>query len=186
VGTEAVDETLPSWPNSCSSALSDPKGDGAGPSLPVTRTIRLLSALDALSACSSLPQVEQSELHVILNSAHIRLDKAIAPTLNAHRGMSGAYPLVEGTDALAARVGLVWAAEQTLDAQYDLFHSDHTGLALLGELLSAADRGVRARHRYTFFHSFIESSTAQAHDDRIVPRTVNIAIDTVASSPGQR
>jgi putative cardiolipin synthase len=107
----------------------------------------------ALSACSSLPQAERNESHAILNSAHTRLGKAIAPRLGAHIGMSGAYPLAESTDAFGARIGLARVAQQTLDLQYYIFNSDNTGLVLLGELLSAADRGVRVRLLLDDFHT---------------------------------
>lgn len=133
------------------------------------RAIRLLSALgalialSALSACSSLPQIERNESHVIPTNAHTKLGKVIAPLLNAHRGMSGAHPLAEGADAFGARVGLARAAQQTIDAQYYIFHSDNTGLLFLGELLAAADRGVRVRLLLDDIHtSSLERSLAAA------------------------
>jgi putative cardiolipin synthase len=110
-----------------------------------------------------VPQAERNDSHVNPDSVHTRLGKAIAPSLNAHHGMSGAYPLEEGADAFGARVGLAGAAQQTLDAQYYLFHSDNTGLAFLDELLSAADRGVRVRLLLDDIHTFgLERALAAA------------------------
>jgi putative cardiolipin synthase len=58
---------------------------------------------------------------------------------------SGVVPLLDGTEAFAARVGLIRTASAALDVQYYIWQRDATGLILLDELRKAADRGVRVR-----------------------------------------
>ena len=60
-------------------------------------------------------------------------------------GPSGFYPLVDGTDALGARLRLIEAAEKTIDAQYFLMKNDSAGQVFAAALFAAADRGVRVR-----------------------------------------
>lgn len=60
-------------------------------------------------------------------------------------GDSGVVPLLEGTDAFAARVALIRKAQVGLDVQYYIWQRDATGLMLLDELRRAAERGVRVR-----------------------------------------
>jgi putative cardiolipin synthase len=99
----------------------------------------------ALSACAQLPQVERHEARALPYSADTALGKAAAAQFRRHPGMTGAALLADGVDAFGARVGLARAAQRSLDVQYYIFHADHAGHALLGELLAAADRGVRVR-----------------------------------------
>lgn len=73
------------------------------------------------------------------------LASACEPLTREHPGLSGIVPLREGYDAFAARVLLAEAAEQTLDVQYYIWHSDLSGTLLLEALRRAADRGVRVR-----------------------------------------
>lgn len=58
---------------------------------------------------------------------------------------SGFYPLQDGIDALSARLLLAERAEHSIDTQYYLIKTDTAGLAFIGALLRAADRGVRVR-----------------------------------------
>lgn len=58
---------------------------------------------------------------------------------------SGFYPLLDGLDALSARLLLAKRAERTIDTQYYLIKTDQTSFAFIGALLQAADRGVRVR-----------------------------------------
>lgn len=69
---------------------------------------------------------------------------ALTPPREAD-GKSGVLPLLDGPDALAARVALIRAAEVALDVQYYIWNRDTTGLILLAELREAAGRGVRVR-----------------------------------------
>jgi putative cardiolipin synthase len=58
---------------------------------------------------------------------------------------AGFYLLVEGVDALAARLLLARRAERSIDAQYYLISNDLIGSLFINSLLEAADRGVRVR-----------------------------------------
>jgi putative cardiolipin synthase len=98
-----------------------------------------------VSGCGGLPQVERKDAHALADNSDTRLGKMLLARLGAQHGLTGVYPLEDGADAFGARVGLVRAATRTLDVQYYIFNPDNTGLAFLGELLSAADRGVRVR-----------------------------------------
>lgn len=60
-------------------------------------------------------------------------------------GHSGFYPLLDGIDALAARLLLAERAEDSIDVQYYLIKDDIVGNAFIRVLLRAADRGVRVR-----------------------------------------
>ena len=59
--------------------------------------------------------------------------------------LSGIYVLPTGQDAFAARVLLAHHAERAIDLQTYILDDDLTGRYLLGQLLEAADRGVRVR-----------------------------------------
>lgn len=60
-------------------------------------------------------------------------------------GQSAYYPLVNGNDALGARLRLIERADSTIDAQYFMMKPDHAGSIFAAELIDAADRGVRVR-----------------------------------------
>lgn len=63
----------------------------------------------------------------------------------SHGDLSGFYGLAYGIEALGARLRLIEAAEYSLDLQYFLIKPDQAGALITGELLRAADRGVRVR-----------------------------------------
>ena len=99
-----------------------------------------------LAACQALPPLGQ-----------VTASKAVAPVANPafvaaggghgeHRGgLSGVALMDDGQEAFAARVAMARLARQSLDIQYYIWDGDKTGTFLLGELLAAADRGVRVR-----------------------------------------
>jgi putative cardiolipin synthase len=105
----------------------------------------VLLLVGGVNGCGGLPQVERTESHALADNSGTRLGQLVQARLGAHPGLSGAWPLEDGVDAFGARVGLARAASRTLDVQYYIFHPDETGHAFLGELLSAADRGVQVR-----------------------------------------
>lgn len=74
-----------------------------------------------------------------------RLGRAIAPSVTAHPGKSGIYPLADSRDAFAARILLARDAERSLDLQYYIWRKDLSGTLLFQALHDAADRGVRVR-----------------------------------------
>lgn len=98
-----------------------------------------------LAGCASLPEGYPREESWKLDASDSRLARAFAAHAAGHPGQSGAYPLSQGMEALAARVILARAAEKSLDVQYYIWHGDQSGRLLLKELLDAADRGVRVR-----------------------------------------
>jgi putative cardiolipin synthase len=115
----------------------------------------------ALGACSSLPLHPQKPVTTaILDTAQTRLGRAVGPEIAARPGLSGFHPVSDGTDAFLARMTMARAAERTLDVQYYIFHADMTGGTLLGELLAAADRGVRVR-------LLVDDLHAGKHDDAL-------------------
>lgn len=74
-----------------------------------------------------------------------KLTQAIQDLGDPRDGRSGVRIIGNGEEALAARLALAAAAEQTIDAQYYLLHNDLTGQVFAWSLLEAADRGVRVR-----------------------------------------
>ncbi|MBL0029841.1 MAG: phospholipase, partial [Rhodanobacteraceae bacterium] len=60
-------------------------------------------------------------------------------------GRHGAILLSDAEAALVARVHLIRAARESIELQTFIFADDDVGLLILGELLTAARRGVRVR-----------------------------------------
>ncbi len=73
------------------------------------------------------------------------LGKAARSIAADRRGESGFLLMDRGRDALAWRMILADAAEQSIDAQYFLWKDDAAGKVMMQRLLAAADRGVRVR-----------------------------------------
>jgi putative cardiolipin synthase len=116
-----------------------------------TRAVRKGSAAfvlvaAAVSGCASLPPLaHRTASNAVLDTAGTRLGAAVTPLAQAHPGLSGIYPLVDGRDAFAARALLAHRAERSLDLQYYIWRNDFTGVLMLEALRSAAARGVRVR-----------------------------------------
>jgi putative cardiolipin synthase len=110
----------------------------------LTTALGLLAGL-LLASCASLPEDYPRAQSWKLDASDTRLARAFATHAVGHPGQSGAYPLGQGIEALAARVILARAAEKSLDVQYYIWHGDQSGRLLLKELVDAADRGVRVR-----------------------------------------
>ncbi len=106
-----------------------------------------ISCLLSLLGCSLPPLEGRSVSHALTTTeaAQTPLGQALEPDLAAHPGLSGIHPLHNPLDAFAARALLARAAARTLDVQYYIWRNDITGNLLLGELIEAADRGVRVR-----------------------------------------
>ncbi|SDK97711.1 phospholipase D family protein [Aliiruegeria lutimaris] len=73
------------------------------------------------------------------------LGTTIQPAQARNPGLDGVRPLGDGRTAFAARVILARQSTSSIDAQYYIWQHDVTGLMLLDELRSAAERGVRVR-----------------------------------------
>ena len=99
-----------------------------------------------LAGCNALPsQAHRTVSTALFDTVDTKLGKAIAPLVDAHPGLSGAYLLADARDAFAARALLAQAAERTLDIRYYIWRSDISGTLLATEVTAAADRGVRVR-----------------------------------------
>jgi putative cardiolipin synthase len=103
-------------------------------------------AIVTLRLTHPLPDLPQGPASAaVAPSDATALGAAILPLMAEHEGLSGVVPLVDGRDALAARVLLARAAQETIDVQYYIWQMDTTGWLLLEELRAAAERGVRVR-----------------------------------------
>lgn len=59
--------------------------------------------------------------------------------------LSGFLPVHDSVEALKLRIALTDSAQDSIDAQYFMWHMDEAGKLLLERLLQAADRGVKVR-----------------------------------------
>jgi putative cardiolipin synthase len=98
-----------------------------------------------VGACQSLPDNNAKPSYRLVDRADTELARHFQAQLEQRAGFSGVYPLADGVDAFVARLGLVQAAQKSLDLQYYIWHDDDVGRLLLAYLLNAADRGVRVR-----------------------------------------
>lgn len=73
------------------------------------------------------------------------LDTLIDAAAAAHPGRNGLANLLQGREAFAARALSARAAGRSLDLIYYIWTTDTAGWLLMGDLLDAADRGVRVR-----------------------------------------
>ena len=101
----------------------------------------------SLTGCASIDfDYPRTESMTIENTEQTRLGIRVAELSAAQaEGTSGFYPLVDGIEALAARLLLAERAEVSIDTQYYLVKTDHSSAAYIYALLRAADRGVRVR-----------------------------------------
>jgi putative cardiolipin synthase len=98
------------------------------------------------ASCASLPtDYEKVPSTAIRDTGTTQLGQKARPLAAAHPGESGFYPLSDGVEALGARLLLTQRAEASIDVQYYYILPDITGNLLLGQLLKAANRGVRVR-----------------------------------------
>jgi len=83
--------------------------------------------------------------HCALASEWQRDADALAISLDGAAGTHEITLLEDGNDALAARIHLIRAARESIALQTFIFEPDDTGQLVLGELLAAAERGVRVQ-----------------------------------------
>jgi putative cardiolipin synthase len=108
--------------------------------------IAIVLILLLIHGCASLPtDYERLPSYVIADTQDTSLGRTVAAAVATNPGQSGFYPLSYGMDAFVARVGLIDAAQRSLDIQYYIWHEDTTGILLVDRVLRAADRGVRVR-----------------------------------------
>lgn len=104
----------------------------------------------ALGGCA-LPSLEgrsHSQAITASTSAHTPLGQTasgLRQLAQAPEDITAITALDHPREAFAARHFLIRQASQTLDVQYYIWRPDTSGLMLLGDLLDAADRGVRVR-----------------------------------------
>lgn len=103
--------------------------------------------LTAVYAFGSVAQRRQGppSAALPLEDGATAIDRAIAPLASAHAGESGLMLLTSSLAAFHARRETARAAGRSLDLQYYYWKNDLTGRLLLGEVMAAAQRGVRVR-----------------------------------------
>lgn len=89
------------------------------------------------------------------------LAKRLGHIRQQRKGLTGIHVVDDGIEAFAVRRGLMRNAEASIDAQYYMWHNDRTGKLLMGELLEAADRGVKVR-------LLIDDNTTAGTDDMLL------------------
>ena len=106
----------------------------------------LVFLLAGLSSCATVDlDYPKSKSTAVQNTDDTHLGKLLATQRDEHPDEAGFYLLTDAIEALAARLLLAERAERTIDAQYYLITNDVIGYVFVGELLQAADRGVRVR-----------------------------------------
>jgi putative cardiolipin synthase len=100
------------------------------------------------SGCASLPDNDQLPSRHVDYGTVSKLGKWIEQQRlkeGASVDKTGVQLLENGMDAFVARITLAQLAQQSLDVQYYLYHSDLSGGLLTAALWQAAERGVRVR-----------------------------------------
>ena len=111
------------------------------------RTLAIILALAALAGCSTIDfDYPRTESHALTDTDDTELGRLIQPIVTGKpEGESGFVTMLNGIDALAARLMLGRRAEKSIDVQYYLIKNDVVGRVFIYNLLAAADRGVRVR-----------------------------------------
>lgn len=92
-----------------------------------------------------LPDISAREPVTALSTDRSTKLRRLAQSAAQHPSQSGVIALASGADALGSRLALIEQAEQSIDAQYYIWHDDTSGMLLLDALQKAAARGVRVR-----------------------------------------
>ncbi|WP_347554767.1 phospholipase D family protein [Robbsia sp. KACC 23696] len=107
------------------------------------------AALLALTGCATTRPAASSfvrqQSQALSPDTPTPLAASFAAARAAHPGESGFHLLIQGKEALAARIALARSATRTLDIQYYIANEDNTGKLLLEAAVRAAERGVRVR-----------------------------------------
>lgn len=93
-----------------------------------------------LAGCRGLPRLDKPSASAAVTPAENRDYPGMGKKKVSRAAMIG-----DGPESFATRVAMARFAKQSLDMQYYIWDGDKTGTYLLGELLDAADRGVRVR-----------------------------------------
>jgi putative cardiolipin synthase len=108
----------------------------------------VLLVIAAMAGCASLPPgsgFTKTPSQTYAHPEETRLGHRFDITGQDHGGNSAFRIIPVGADGFLIRMQMINAAEQSIDLQYFVFHSDDTGHLLTGAVLRAADRGVRVR-----------------------------------------
>ena len=93
-----------------------------------------------------LPDIsDRAAQFAIPTSSATTIGSIVSEKSAAYPGLTGVLPLRGGPEALYERLLLIGASEQSIDAQYYIWHDDISGILLLDALLEAAQRGVKVR-----------------------------------------
>jgi len=120
------------------------------PFLALARRLALIAAAAlALGGCASMSMPGSDYPRpltlALQNPETTKLGAQVEQLAKAHAPLSGFRLLPVGPDGFIMRAQLAAAAERTLDVQYFIIQMDSTGRLFAGELLQAAERGVRVR-----------------------------------------
>jgi len=144
------------------------------------RPFLLLLVVLVVQGCGTGPrQVEKTVSVAPADTGTTFLARRADSLGNPHDGRSGFYLLNNGIEALAARLMLSERAERTIDAQYYLVHNDAAGQLFAGQLLDAADRGVRVR-------LLIDDMDTSGYDDMTAALTRHPNIEIRLFNPFRR
>ncbi|MDZ5603047.1 phospholipase D family protein [Pseudomonas sp. RP23018S] len=103
----------------------------------------VLALLLGLAGCTSVGPPRQTSQALPAQAS--ALGRSVLQQAAAHDGRSGFRLLPNSTEAFHARAELLRNAQKSIDLQYYIVHDGLSTRALVHELLSAADRGVRVR-----------------------------------------
>jgi len=115
-------------------------------SLPLEIAIAVMLTLGLLSGCASVPtDYPRTASFAYTDTGDTNLGVQVRENFAGQLQQTGVFALHSGMQAFVARMGLIAAAERSLDLQYYIWHADSSGKLLANQLLQAADRGVRVR-----------------------------------------
>ena len=82
----------------------------------------------AIAGCTQVPlDAPRDQSQATDLQPQVRRDTKLAAELARHPGQSAILPLVDGNDALGARIDMIETAEHSIDLQYFLIKPDHAG-----------------------------------------------------------
>lgn len=116
---------------------------------PIDSLLRLCSIVTVavlLGACATtVPDITPAPSYALAADPSTALGRKITPLLQQQPQNTGAFPLSDGLNAFFVRLGVMQAAEQSIDLQYYIYKSDEAGALIAWSALDAARRGVRVR-----------------------------------------
>ena len=134
----------------------------------------------AIAGCTQVPlDAPRDQSRATDLQPQVRRDTKLAAELARHPGQSAILPLVDGNDALGARIDMIETAEHSIDLQYFLIKPDHAGALIATALLDAADRGVRVRF-------LLDDALTTANDSQIARLDVHPNINVRLFNPMSR